>query len=369
MLDAARERRDTHAPSGGVDLHPAQHLPETQLTSGRVKPLPLGQRNVDTQSPSAQGDLPTPSVPATTNMWPASADLPPGQEHHATQSGIAGGDSSSADQGTNDSQCELVGGTPHEALLFVLADVLADLEHGRVANENRLRAHEQGKGLDDGRLADSRAARTMARITDALGELEHAATLELNRAMRAHPLGPWVKRTVGIGEKQGARLLAAIGDPYIKPAMYNEHGELVAPARPRLVSELWQYCGHGAPSKRQRGVKSWWNPTAKMRLHLVADKVVQAGVRKLDGWDDSNGYDFEHRTAISPLGGVYLAARCDWATRDTSDGHKHNHALRMVGKAILLDLWREAHVLHEAEAAALLEESCTAAALDREVTA
>jgi hypothetical protein len=37
--------------------------------------------------------------------------------------------------------------------------------------------------------------------------------------MRAHPLGPWVKRTTGVGEKTGARLLAAIGDPAALPSV------------------------------------------------------------------------------------------------------------------------------------------------------
>jgi hypothetical protein len=125
------------------------------------------------------------------------------------------------------------------------------------------------------------------------------------RCERIH-LDRWVKRTVGIGEKQGARLLAAIGDP----------------ASRKMPSSLWQYCGHGAPSKRQRGVKGWWSPTAKMRVHLIAESCIK------------------QRT--SPFRAVYDDARMDWADRDTTDGHKHAHALRMVGKAVLLDLWLEA---------------------------
>jgi hypothetical protein len=216
------------------------------------------------------------------------------------------------------------GGNPHDALLLVLADALDDLERVRIATDNRLRSLGQIKGLGDGR-----EARTMQHVSEALADLEHRATLDLQRAMRAHPLGPWVRRTKGIGEKQAARLLAAIGDP----------------ASRSMPSQLWQYCGHGAPSKRARGVKGFWNPTAKMRLHLIAESCIkQTGTPAATGPTDTK----EQPRQASPYRQVYDEARMDWAERDTSDGHKHNHALRMVGKAILLDLWMEARRVRDA---------------------
>lgn len=192
----------------------------------------------------------------------------------------------------------------HDSLLLVLAGALDDLERTRIATANRLRVLVRVK-----RLGDTPEAQTMRSVVDALMALEHAATLDLQRAMRAHQLGPWVKRTVGVGEKQAARLLAAIGDP----------------AERAMPSQLWQYCGHGAPSQRQRGTRAFWNPTAKMRTRLIAESCMKC------------------RT--SPYRAVYDDARMDWATRDTTDGHKHNHALRMVGKALLLDLWHEARAV------------------------
>lgn len=282
MLDAAHRADDLHACAGGVNT----------LPTANAVPRPV---------------MPTPS-----------AVLSPGQRVVATHVAHAGG-YLPADHGRNDSHTIAVGGTTlpaarhepssnviaplatHDALLLILADALDDLERTRISTQNRLRSLGQVKGL-----AESREASTMHLIADTLGELEHKATLDLQRAMRAHPLGPWVKRTVGIGEKQGARLIAAIGNPGDR----------------KMPSQLWQYCGHGAPSKRQRGVKTFWNPTAKMRLHLIAESCMK------------------QRT--SPYRAVYDNARMDWAARDTSDGHKHNHALRMVGKAILRDLWLEA---------------------------
>lgn len=271
--------------------------------------------------------LPAAILAAKPRLRPPSADLalPPGHRGSDIQSTSAGGDLP-ADHRETDPQAVRVGGNPSDALLLVLADALDDLERVRIATQNRLRSLDQVKGL-----ADSREARTMQHVAETLADLEHRATLDLQRAMRAHPLGPWVRRTVGVGEKQAARLLAAIGDP----------------ASRERPSQLWQFCGHGAPSKRQRGVKGWWNPTAKMRLHLIAESCM-----KQTGTDAATSpSEPKARTQRpSPYRAVYDSARMDWAARDTSDGHAHNHALRMVGKAILLDLWREARAVGGAAA-------------------
>lgn len=195
-----------------------------------------------------------------------------------------------------------------EALLVILADALDDLERSRIANENRLRALQQVKGL-----GGTRAEATLADLVDVLARAEHDATLSLRRAMRQHPLGGWVKRNVGIGEKQGARLLAAIGDPAWNAAEKRWR---------RGPYELYAYCGLAPEQKRRRGVKSNWNATAKMRAHLCAESCM--------------------KTMHSPFRAVYDRERVKWAERETSDLHKHNHALRVVAKEILKDLWREA---------------------------
>lgn len=143
-----------------------------------------------------------------------------------------------------------------DPLLALLADVLDDLERTRIANENRLRQLTRGEADADGQTrglglpADMPQVAAVAAIVDGIGRLEHEAELNLKRALRQHPLGPWIKAQKGVGEKQAARLLAAIGDPY-----YNDlHG------RPRTVGELWAYCGLHVlpvghmPGAPQRGV-------------------------------------------------------------------------------------------------------------------
>jgi hypothetical protein len=268
--------------------------------------------------------------------------------------------------------------------LALAAEILDDLEKVRIGNANRLRILTtlepdedgvvRGFGLDESHPDVAR----LAAMVKALGELEHDATLNLQRAMRKHPLGPWVKAQVGIGEKQAARLLAAIGDPYWNTASN----------RPRTVSALWAYCGlhvlpasqtssdsghgvgaggarydsgpalvdtqalaagddsgdpghssidnrgsnAGVAARRRRGQRANWSTTAKTRAYLIALSCI--------------------KQARSPYRAVYDARRARTAAThpDWTDGHSHNDALRVTSKAILRDLWREAKRVHEADA-------------------
>lgn len=202
-------------------------------------------------------------------------------------------------------------GSHIDAELLIAADTHDDLERVRIATENRVRSLAQVKGMG-GTPEEQRAAATAGAIAD----LEHRAELELKRTIRRHPLYPFIRDTVGLGEKQGARLIAAIGDPceYID----RETGEVVE----RTVSMLWAYCGYRPGQKRQKGVKSNWNANAKMRAYLCAESCM--------------------KQVNSPYRTTYLARRAHTAgtNSDWTDGHSHNDALRVVAKAILKDLWR-----------------------------
>ncbi len=246
--------------------------------------------------------------------------------------------------------------------LLMAAQVVDDLERTRIANENRLRqmtrdvedsdGNERGFGLDESHPDVARLAGIVAAIAD----LEHQAVLGLQRAMRRHPLGPWVKAQKGVGEKQAARLLAAVGDPYWNTL----HG------RPRTVSELWAYCGlHTLPAghvrtdtqearadgdklrdpghqstdahihptqvaaRRRKGQRANWSTDAKMRAYLVAVSCMKA--------------------PGSPYRDVYLARREHTAAThpEWTPGHSHNDALRITAKAILRGLWVASRDLYE----------------------
>lgn len=270
-----------------------------------------------------------------------------------------------------------------DPLLFVHAIAHHDLEQQRIASQNRLRILTTTEPDEDGVMRGfglTSAHPDVARLeglSDGLAELEHAAALGLAQALRRSAIHPWVKQTVGLGEKQTARLLAATGDPYWH----------LAEGRPRTVSELWAYCGlhvlpadhstfgahsgtvggeqggdpghgscdaHGVSAgvapRRRRGQQANWSTDAKTRAYLCATSCM--------------------KQLRSPYRPVYLARR--QRTADThpewSPLHSHNDALRIVAKAILRDLWREARRLHHAPEQHTSVSSTTNAAVKPEVS-
>lgn len=237
-------------------------------------------------------------------------------------------------------------------LLRLQAEIVDDLERTRIANENRLRqltrteadsdGLERGFGMTD----DDPDVRRLRDLVDGLSALEHTAILNLQRSMRAHPLGPWVKAQRGIGEKQGARLIAAIGDPYWH----------TAEDRPRTVSELWAYSGyHTLPAdganvaaRRVKGQKSNWSADAKMRAYLIAESVVKSGGPWREVYDERKASTEGRTHAVAcvrcgPSGKPALPGS-EW-----SAGHRHADALRIMAKEILKGLWIESRRLHAGE--------------------
>ena len=356
---------------------------------------------------SAAHNLPAPTITdATPRSAPSGRDLTSStdQGRNDTQPvRVGAAPSTGTDQLIDDTQKVPVGSGPTSApaatralptpnrhasrrdadlLLYLFADQLGDVESLRTATANRLRTlfsdEDWGKGVSE----DLPEAKALTSQLEQIEAVEHGVTLSLMRAMRAHYLGPWCKTTVGVGEKQLGRLLAVIGDP-------------AARAKP---SQLWAYCGlhvlhpgqlrsdtqethagvdpssdpghrtsdtHGlragvAPT-RTRGQQSNWSTEAKTRTYLIAESCMRAGVRKLPGCDDSDGYDVSRRTAITPYGQVYIDGRTKYADAThqhsckrcgpsgkpaevgtpLSLGHQQARAMRLVMKRILLDLWKQ----------------------------
>lgn len=219
------------------------------------------------------------------------------------------------------------------------ADALDDIEATRVANENRVRSL-----IKEGDLpANHPEVIWMQELVDSLLGIERKVVLQLSRTVRQHSLGLWLKTQKGVGDKQAGRLLGAIGDPYWHP---DEE-------RPRTVSELRQFCGHGDPerSHRSKGMSKEellgvGSPDAKKRVHLIAEKMLQCGNRET--------YDKRRAITCDKVHEKYCV-RCGPSGKPAqpgtpwSDGHKHADALRVVGKQFLKELWREAKRLHEEE--------------------
>lgn len=182
------------------------------------------------------------------------------------------------------------------------------------------------------------------------------------------------RETLGLGEVWLARLIGEVGDfvTYTEAWWetpkgatadnpegsdgYSEDGEddgifdaeppkrvlAIGDTRTTGVRELWAYCGHGDATRRRRRNQSQdealasGNPTAKMIVHQMAEFALRS-----NGAPDKNG----RARGATPYYGCYLAARAhaEELHPDWKPGHVYNHAVRLVGKAILKDLWLVQH--------------------------
>jgi len=241
------------------------------------------------------------------------------------------------------------------ARLTIAADQVDDIEAVRKSTANRLRSltipveiPKSGITIDKAGEGTPEAI-ALASQLEVFQMAEKTAVLELNRAMRAHPLSGWVKEGMGVGTKSVARLLGSIGDP---ASRYDPEAEEVVE---RTVGQLWSYCGYGdaEKQKRRKGVQSNWNSEAKMRVHIIADAAfkprcescVEQGATLREegeaGWSsppadctcEADGYTYRVE---------YEESRKADAALDIADGHKHNRALRKVKKLFLKNLWLEA---------------------------
>lgn len=227
--------------------------------------------------------------------------------------------------------------------LYMLAQTLNDLEGLRKAQANRLRILTRIEPDADGVMRgfglteDHPGVQSVAMLLDASAGLEAATVKEVQKHMRKHPMWTRYGKTAkGVGEKQLARLLAAIGDPYLKPV----DGGFA----PRTVSQLWAYCGlHTLPAdqpsldthsssvggvlnvaaKRRKGQQANWSTEAKTRAYLIATSAIKTNGELRQVYDSRRA----HTAVTHP----------EW-----TPGHSHNDALRIVSKHMLKQLWRAA---------------------------
>lgn len=255
--------------------------------------------------------------------------------------------------------------TLNDPMLAQMAATVDDLENQRKAADNRLRiftkndadtdGEERGFGLD----ADHPSVKAQQIVVNLIAEAEKQAIKNLEKAMKNHPLGPWVLSQKGVGMKTAARLLAEIGDPYWMtrhaPDPDNPEKLVVIEERPRTVSELWSYCGlhvqYGAAAKRTKGEQSNWKTSAKTRAYVMIDPIV-----KLKNNPDRGKYAdlyfaekarLEGRTYGPGYFGRKLKGKVIDADTPIPAGHVNAMAKRRVMKELLKDLWIESKRLHD----------------------
>jgi hypothetical protein len=371
----------------GIELAGASQQAQTQYALAPATQLPVDHVEADTQTKRVDGNqLAETNSHTSTQETSASASNFSGPAATDTHGTSAAEPFSADDQGQAVAHplC-VVGGFLRDPVLGVLADVVDDLESVRIANANRVRqltrtaTDKDGEERGFGLTLDHPEVAKLALTVKALEAAEHDAILNLQRALRKHLLAPFQKRHKGIGEKQLARLLAVIGDPY-----WNDLHE-----RPRTVSELWAYCGFhviktsggqltheahsitaagtqphagnqhpfdthmvhvpGVAPKRTRGQKSNWSEDARKRVWVIASAMPKFAGGK---------YETVYRQAREKYAEAIHSADCvrcgpknkpALAGSPLSDGHKHARAVRITAKEILKDLWIEARDLYETE--------------------
>ena len=260
------------------------------------------------------------------------------------------------------------------------AEMYADHQRHRIATENAIRS--MTVNVADGYLD----------YATELKDQEERLSKELVRLYRqVAPAGviAWRKTAKGVGEHMLARLLGQCGHPRLATPQHwarnltitdDEFGDAENPKRMlvdgepflRTLAQFRQYCGHGQAGRRTTGMSqqeafALGRPACKMLVHLIAEGVVKAQVRK-----DADDVRFP----LGPLGAVYLDTKARYAERThtvpcpggfTSAGsrvvrarckhdgqyaeagdpfspaHIHAIAMRHLGKAILAELFDAAN--------------------------
>lgn len=181
-----------------------------------------------------------------------------------------------------------------------------------------------------------------------------AADLLISQYRTTAPEGvkEWQKETRGIGEHLLAMLLGHTGHPRVAfPQHWEGTGEdrHLVDDEPfiRSVGQLWQYCGSGRPGRRERGMtaeEAMWlgNPDAKKTAYLLATACLKS--KGHGGSRYSEFYDMVKKRDVEKVHSEDCV-RCGPSGRPAlvgspwSKAHLHNHALRLVRKEILRDLW------------------------------
>lgn len=232
---------------------------------------------------------------------------------------------------------------------------------------------------------------------------EHQFKLAMVRCYRRvvpAEIRAWQESTLGVGDHSMARLLGVIGHPvWANPYHWEGDGadRVLIPDPPfrRTVSQLWSYCGHGDATRRKvKGMTAeeafgLGSPRAKKLTWFIATTAIKSknshggyghpwvqidtteasseptpnadapgGVTPFDGGQDgpdthSRDAPVEPSSAVAKdpatpimsaplrnLRDVYEEGRVKYQARtEWTDGHRHNAAIRLVGKEMLRQLW------------------------------
>ena len=320
--------------------------------------LTVSQGSHDTQSVSADGHLlPTDQTRGDTQCGDVGGHLlTVSQIAFDTHSRGADGHLLPTDQSRSDTHALFVGGQPRVVPpdpttnvvarpisatsgwveLRITADLFARAQAERIAVNNLLRTSDHD---------------LFGPIVAALEETERLCKLALRRCYRKvvpASLRNLQKTEPGLGEDSFARILGHLGDPLIATPHWWEgtgSNRVLMQGEPyvRTISQLWQYCGHGRPGRISKGANAtelaaMGSPTLKMLVHLQAEWCMRQQGRYRNLYTAA-------REAVENKAHSVPCVRCGPSGRPAAEGtpwskgHQHAHALRIIGKEILRDMW------------------------------
>ena len=222
-------------------------------------------------------------------------------------------------------------------MVGMAAKALDDIEGARIRagqrydilTKSRDELDEDGLSRGHGVPEDAKAAVMLRNLHESYMEAEKLAVKNLEYTVKQTVFADFIRDTKGLGMKTAGRLLACTYDPYW------HYGE----DRPRLVSELWAYCGmsvvNGSAQKRKKGVVSNWNDDARKRLYVITDGFIKQGA----GGPYRELYD-DYKAKYEPIevDGKELFWR-DEGDEPISKGHVDNRARRLMSKELLKRMW------------------------------
>jgi len=313
---------------------------DTQTGTADGHLLPTDHRRSDTHTRRVGGHLLTVSH-ASPEIHKRGADghlLPTDQNVRDTQDALVGGQPPVVppDPTAKHLLCPICEPPSGWVELRITADLFARAQAERIAVNNLLRTSDHD---------------LFGPIVANLKETERLCKLALRRCYRKvvpASLRNLQKTEAGLGEDSFARILGHLGDPLIATPHWWEgtgSNRVLMQGEPyvRTVSQLWQYCGHGRPGRVSKGASAaelaaLGSPTLKMLVHLQAEWCMRQQGRY------RNLYAAIRQAVENKVHSV-PCVRCGPSGKPAiegtpwSAGHQHAHALRIVGKEILRDMW------------------------------
>jgi len=270
---------------------------------------------------------------------------------------------------TMDDTVEYVEGSPEAKAFKAIMDKVAARARGIVS------AITDGKVLDDPAYQPSINVVRMANLTahklqfgdvDAKTGLiingEKAFEAEMVRLVKTHPLHLFQKSIAGFGDASLAIILAEAKWPLINYATPSRLWKRLGLGLVQCGDGPWKTQGRpGKSASKEEWIAHGYSPSRRAAVFVMAESMLKHQHRP-GGLNSKKTITL--RSYIGPYGAVYRHEKAKklWLVRDCNKRIKakepgydikspehwsrkraHNHAMRLMSKALILDLWRISH--------------------------